>query len=41
MSGLLNPDQIAELEALNVDAYISKPFTAEKLLSTLADVLKP
>jgi len=39
MSGLMNPEQTAELETLNVASYLSKPFTADKLLTTLADVL--
>jgi len=39
MSGLLNTEQIAELEALGVEAFLSKPFTADKLLSTISDVL--
>jgi two-component system cell cycle sensor histidine kinase/response regulator CckA len=40
MSGLLNPEQTAELDSMNVDAYLSKPFTADKLIDTIADVLK-
>ena len=39
MSGLLNPEQMAELETLKVDAYLAKPFTAGQLLTTIADVL--
>lgn len=39
MSGLLNPEQTAELDAMNVDAYLSKPFTADKLLNTISEVL--
>lgn len=40
MSGLMNAEQTAELEDLSVDAFLSKPYTAEKLLTTLADILK-
>ena len=29
----------AEINSLNVNAFLSKPFTAEKLLTTLAEVL--
>jgi len=39
MSGLLSAEQIAELEVLGVEAFLSKPFTADKLLSTISDVL--
>jgi len=39
MSGLMNPEQTAELESLKVTSYLSKPFTADKLLTTLADVI--
>jgi PAS domain S-box-containing protein len=39
MSGLMNPEQTAELETLKVDDYLSKPFTADKLLTTIAAVL--
>jgi DNA-binding NarL/FixJ family response regulator len=39
MSGLMNPEQIVELETLSVNAYLSKPFTADKLVATIADVL--
>ena len=40
MSGLMNAEQTAELELLGVNAFLSKPYTAEKLLTTLASVLK-
>ena len=40
MSGLLNPEQTAELESLNVSSFLTKPFTAEKLLTTLAGILQ-
>jgi two-component system cell cycle sensor histidine kinase/response regulator CckA len=40
MSGLLSPEQTAELDRLKVNAYLSKPFTADKLLTTIGDVLK-
>jgi CheY-like chemotaxis protein len=35
MSGLISPDQTAELRNLNVGDFLSKPFTAESLLTTL------
>jgi PAS domain S-box-containing protein len=40
MSGLMNAEQTAELETLNIKYFLSKPFTAEKLLSTLAGVFQ-
>jgi two-component system cell cycle sensor histidine kinase/response regulator CckA len=40
MSGLLNAEQTAELESLNVSSFLTKPFTAEKLLTTLAGILQ-
>lgn len=36
MSGMISDGQTAELANLNVDALLSKPFTAETLLKTLA-----
>lgn len=39
MSGLTNVEQTAELELLAVNAFLTKPYTAEKLLTTLAAVL--
>jgi CheY-like chemotaxis protein len=39
MSGLMNPDQSSELEILKVDGFLTKPFTAEKLLTSLTAVL--
>lgn len=39
MSGLMNPDQSAELRRLNVNSYLAKPFTAETLANTIAAVL--
>jgi PAS domain S-box-containing protein len=39
MSGLMNADQTAVLESLGVFTSISKPFTAEVLLTTIAAVL--
>jgi len=39
MSGLMNPQQISQLEDLSVDEFLAKPFNAEKLLSTLSEVL--
>lgn len=40
MSGLMNSDQTAELQNLNVNAFLSKPYTAESLLKVLAEILK-
>jgi two-component system cell cycle sensor histidine kinase/response regulator CckA len=39
MSGLMSTEQAAELEALGVRSLLSKPFTAETLLATIAGVL--
>jgi len=39
MSGLMNPDQTNELESLKVEGFLTKPFTAEKLLTALAATL--
>ena len=39
MSGLMNAEQTAELESLQVGAFLTKPFTAEKLLNAISDVL--
>jgi len=39
MSGLMNSEQTAELESLQVAAFLTKPFTAEKLLNAISDVL--
>lgn len=40
MSGLMNNEQIADLKNLNVGAFLPKPFTAENLLNSLAEILK-
>ncbi len=40
MSGLMSAEQTAELQGLKVGGFLSKPFTAEQLLTTLSDVLK-
>jgi CheY-like chemotaxis protein len=39
MSGLMNQDQAGELAALGVDSTLSKPFTAEALLTLLASII--
>jgi DNA-binding response OmpR family regulator len=39
MSGLMDTGQTAELDDLGVRAFLTKPFSAEKLLSTISDVL--
>lgn len=38
MSGLINDEQTADLENLNIKAFLAKPFTAENLLKTLAEI---
>jgi len=40
MSGLMNSEQTAELQSLNVNAFLSKPYTAESLLKLLAEILQ-
>ena len=37
MSGLMNFQQTADLQNLNIDTILSKPFTTEKLLTTIAE----
>ncbi len=39
MSGLVNVEQSADLQRMNINAFISKPFTAETLLATIAERL--
>ena len=39
MSGLMNPEQTAQLENLEVAAFLTKPFTAETLLTSLSKLL--
>ena len=39
MSGLLSSPQISQLEAAGVDAFLTKPFTAKKLLADLTALL--
>lgn len=39
MSGLMNQDQAGELAALGVESTLSKPFTAEALLTLLASIV--
>lgn len=39
-SGLTTSEQTAEMQALNIDAFLSKPYTAETLLVTLAQILE-
>jgi CheY-like chemotaxis protein len=39
MSGLTSAGKTAELQNLNVGAFLTKPFTAKALLKTLAEVL--
>jgi two-component system, cell cycle sensor histidine kinase and response regulator CckA len=40
MSGLMNSEQVADLENLNVNASLLKPFTAEALLNQVAELMK-
>jgi len=37
MSGLMNFQQTADLQNLNIDTVLSKPFSSEKLLATIAE----
>lgn len=39
MSGLVSAGQTAELRALNVEKFLTKPFTAETLLTALDEIL--
>ncbi len=39
MSGLMNTEQAAELERFGVSAFLTKPFTAEKLLTAISNAL--
>ncbi len=39
MSGLMNTEQTAELESLEVTAFLAKPFTAESLLTSISKIL--
>ena len=39
MSGLMNAEQTAELQDLDVTSFLTKPFTAEKLLVTISEVI--
>ena len=39
MSGLMNENQAADLKTLNVGSFLSKPFTAEALLTELRSLL--
>ncbi len=39
MSGMIQENQSADLQKLGVEKLLPKPFTAEKLLTTLAEVL--
>jgi CheY-like chemotaxis protein len=38
-SGLSSNEQLAEIQNLNVDTFLSKPYTAEKLLTIIAETL--
>lgn len=40
MSGLVSDDQTAELSSLNVSYFLSKPYSAKTLLTTLEKILK-
>jgi len=39
MSGMINENQSVDLQKLGVESLLPKPFTAEKLLKTLAEIL--
>jgi len=39
MSGMMNDEQTAELQNLNVSAFLIKPFSTEKLLMSISDLL--
>jgi two-component system cell cycle sensor histidine kinase/response regulator CckA len=39
MSGLMSPEQMVELGSLGIDTHLSKPFTADNLLSAVAEHL--
>lgn len=39
VSGLTNAEQTAELQRLDVNAFLIKPFSTEKLLTSISDVL--
>lgn len=39
MSGLMNPEQTANLQSLEVKTFLTKPFTSERLLTSVAEVL--
>jgi DNA-binding NtrC family response regulator len=39
-SGLSANDKAAEAASVGVHAFLSKPYTAEKLLKTLAEILR-
>ena len=39
MSGLMNAEQTAELQNLDVTSFLTKPFTAEKLLVAISEVI--
>jgi DNA-binding response OmpR family regulator len=39
MSGLVNFQQTADLQNLNIDTILSKPFSSEKLLAAVAEMI--
>ncbi len=39
MSGLMDPDQAAELRSLEVTEFLTKPYTSEKLLAAISNAL--
>jgi PAS domain S-box-containing protein len=39
MSGLMTPEQTVDLESLGIKTFLSKPFTGDKLLSTVAEAM--
>ena len=39
-SGLMNTEQTTEIQTLNINAFLAKPYTAEKLLTSIAKILQ-
>jgi PAS domain S-box-containing protein len=40
MSGLMNPEQTAEMEKLDVSSFLTKPFTSSTLITSIAEALQ-
>ncbi|VVB87963.1 Chemotaxis protein CheY [uncultured archaeon] len=39
VSGLTEKDKLVKVDKAHVDAFLTKPYTAEKLLNTVNDIL--